>query len=104
MTILEIVKMLLGIDASDISKDNILNHFIKKARDIALGYCNIAELPESYNDVLADFTVYLYKNRDIEGIASKTEGERSVKINQGIPESIRLALPLPKIKVGCSDV
>jgi len=33
---LEIVKMLLGIETSDISKDGILNHFINQALKIAL--------------------------------------------------------------------
>jgi len=46
--VLEIVKMLLGMDISDTSKDNLLNHFIKKATDIILGYCNIDALPEQY--------------------------------------------------------
>ena len=44
---LEIVKMLLGMDISDTSKDNLLNHFIKKATDIILGYCNIDARPNS---------------------------------------------------------
>ena len=100
MTILELVKMLLDIDATDTSKDNILNHFINKAINIILGYCCITELAETYNDVVADFAVYLYKNKDSEGISKKTEGERSIQYEGGIPENIKMALPLPRIKVG----
>jgi hypothetical protein len=97
--VLEIVKMLLGMDISDTSKDNLLNHFIKKATDIILGYCNIDALPEQYHDVAADLAVFLYNNRDLEGITKKTEGEKSLTIINAIPESIRLALPPPRIRV-----
>jgi len=92
--VLEIVKMLLGMDISDTSKDNLLNHFIKKATDIILGYCNIDALPEQYHDVAADLAVFLYNNRDLEGITKKT-----LTIINAIPESIRLALPPPRIRV-----
>ncbi|MEK4988599.1 hypothetical protein NYE46_16540 [Listeria sp. FSL L8-0308] len=34
------------------------------------------------------------------GLIDKQEGERSATYETGIPTSIRLALPLPKIKVG----
>lgn len=104
MTVLETVKMLLEIAVDDISKDNILNHYIKKATDMALGYCNTDFLPETYNGTLADFAVFLYNNRDMEGISRKTEGEISVSMEGAIPKAIRLALPLPKIKVGCGNV
>jgi len=96
---LEIMKMLLGIDVSDILKDNILNHYLNKARDIILGYCNVDMLPVQYDEVVADYAVYLYKNRDSEGMLKKTEGEKSIIYDGAIPQSIKLALPLPKIKV-----
>jgi hypothetical protein len=44
--------------------------------------------------------VYLYKNRDSAGIIKRSEGEKSVTYEEGIPEFIRLSLPLPRIKVG----
>lgn len=94
------MKELLGIEADDDSKDNILTHFLKKAREIIIGYCNISVLPETYDDIVADFAVYLYKNRDSAGIRKRAEGEKSVTYEEGIPDFIRLALPLPKIKVG----
>lgn len=104
MALLETVKMLLGIESDDSTKDTILNHYINKANEIILGYCNVEELPERYHGALADFAVYLYKNRDMEGISKKREGERTVSIEDAIPQSIKLSLPLPKIKVGVTDV
>jgi hypothetical protein len=97
---LDLLKLLLGMDWIDISKDDILNHYLKKARCTILGYCNIENLPAMYDEVVIDYAVYLYKNRDSVGLTDKQEGERSAKYEPGIPASIRFALPLPKIKVG----
>jgi hypothetical protein len=97
---LELLKQLLGIDSFDISRDDVLIHYLKKANSIILGYCNIDLLPSVYDDVVVDYAMYLYKNKDSEGLAQKREGERSATYESGIPQSIRFALPLPKIKVG----
>jgi hypothetical protein len=97
---LELLKQLLGIESFDISRDDILAHYLKKANSIILGYCNLDILPTIFDDVVVDYAMYLYKNKDSEGLAQKREGERSAVYESGIPQSIRLALPLPKIKVG----
>lgn len=60
----------------------------------------MTELSEDYNGTITDFAVYLYKNKDSEGISKKMEGEKSVTFEEGFPDFIKLALPLPKIKVG----
>ena len=100
---LELVKMLLGIDSTDTSKDKILNHYITQANKMALFYCNVVALA-GYDDAIAELAVYLYKNRDSKGYTQKTEGEKSVAFELGIPESIKAALPIPKITVGAADV
>lgn len=102
---LEIVKMLLGIDVADTSKDTILNHFINQALKLVLSYCNVIELPAEFDGTIAELAVYLYKNKDSVGYKQKTEGERSITFEGGgIPEYIKSVLPLPRIKVGTSDV
>ncbi len=99
---LETVKMLLGIDIYDISQDGILNHFINQALKVALAYCNVTELPADYDGTIADLAAYFYSNRDSVGYKQKVQGERSVTYEAGgIPNYIKTALPLPKIKVGC---
>ena len=99
---LEIVKMLLEIGVSDTAKDGILNHFINQAFKVALAYCNVTEFLPEQDDTIADLAVYFYKNRDSLGYKQQVQGERSVTFEGGgIPEFIKLALPLPKIKVGC---
>jgi hypothetical protein len=97
---LDLMKRLLGIDSTDVSKDDIYTHYLNKASSNILGYCNIDLLPSAYEDVVVDYAVYLYKNRDSVGVTQKQEGERAAKYEPGIPASIRLALPLPRIKVG----
>lgn len=97
---LELLKQLLGVGLLDISRDEILAHYLKKASSIILGYCNLNILPTRYDDVVVDYAMYLYKNKDSEGLAQKREGERSATYESGIPQSIRLALPWPRIKVG----
>jgi hypothetical protein len=96
---LELVKMLLGIDSTDTSKDNILNHYINQALMTALFYCNVSDL-SGYDDTIADFAVYLYKNKDSMGYKQKTEGEKSASYESGIPAFIKAALPTPKVTVG----
>ncbi|MFK4345220.1 MULTISPECIES: phage head-tail connector protein [unclassified Paenibacillus] len=98
--LMDLMKQLLGMESTDISKDDILIHYLNKARSNIYGYCNVVELPVEYDDVMVDYAVYLYKNRDSVGLINKHEGERLVTYETGIPASIRLALPLPKIKVG----
>jgi hypothetical protein len=96
---LELMKLLLGISTTDTSLDEILNIFITKATAIIMGYCNVDIIPENYNNVIAQYAVYLYKNRDSEGLTQKTEGEKSVVYEGAIPQSIKLQLPLPRVKV-----
>ncbi|MFK4475705.1 hypothetical protein ABH897_005499 [Paenibacillus sp. RC73] len=97
---LNLLKRLLGMEPTDISKDDILIHYLNKAKVNILGYCNAATLPVEYDHVMIDYAMYLYQNRSSVGLINKQEGERSATYETGIPTNIRLALPLPKIKVG----
>ncbi|MCI1693307.1 head-tail connector protein [Aneurinibacillus aneurinilyticus] len=97
---IDLMKNLLQIESADATRDMILLHYIQKARSNILGYCNVNELPSIYDFIVVDYAVYLYRNRDAVGMTRKTEGEKSVSYEEMIPMSIRLALPLPRIKVG----
>lgn len=97
---LNLLKRLLGVDDSEMYNDDIFQHYLNKARSNIIGYCNIESLPIAYDEVVVDYGLYLYKNKDSVGLMQKQEGERSSTYESGIPQSIRLALPLPRIKVG----
>ena len=58
---LEFLRQLVGMDQFDDSKDIILNHHSKKALNIILSYCNVDSLDTKYDDIVIDFTAYLYK-------------------------------------------
>ena len=98
---LELMKLLIGSKAEDTSLDILLNIFITRASAILTGYCNVDILPANYDSVVAQYAVYLYKNRDAEGLLKKTEGEKSVIYEGAIPYSIKLQIPLPRIRVVC---
>ncbi|SHK42221.1 phage head-tail connector protein [Desulforamulus aeronauticus] len=96
---LDLIKELLGIDLLDTSKDNILNHYLNKSQNAIKSYCNIDLIPESLNGLVVDLAIFFYKNRDSQGVIQQSQGSRSKTIVDGIPESIKSCLPLPKIKV-----
>jgi len=61
----------------------------------------VTELVPEHDDTIAALAVYFYKNRDSLGYKQQVQGERSVTFEGGIPQHIKSALPLPRIKVGC---
>ncbi|MFT4413907.1 phage head-tail connector protein [Fredinandcohnia humi] len=96
------MKRLLEIDDTDLTKDEHLLHYYNRAKIAILHYCNVNELPIQYEETIVDYAIFLYKNRNSEGMNQIRQGERSATYELGIPLSIRSALPLPKIKVGYS--
>ena len=94
---LELVKLLLGI--SDTTKDTLLAHFIEQARLTACALCNVDALPETYDGTVAELAAYLYRHRENVGIHTLKQGERSSTYEDGLPQSILAALPLPKVRV-----
>lgn len=99
---LETMKMLMGV--SDTSKDDIFKHYIDKAILMIKGYWGIEEIPVKYDLIMVDLAIFLYRNRDSEGYKSISQGSRAVSFSEGIPETIKLALPKPRLKVGGKDV
>ncbi len=96
---LNLMRDLLNIDIADTTKDTILEHCLNRAKQSILNYLNIDVLDVSYNSVVVDYAVYLYNNKNNTGLISKRQGERSINIEKGIPDSIKQSLPLPRIRV-----
>lgn len=94
---LETIKEILNMNSED--KDFLLQYYITKAQGIIKGYCGIGFIPQEYESTIIDYAIYLYKNRNEEGIQQIAQGNRSITYINAIPESIRLALPKPKVKV-----
>lgn len=96
---LSLLKLLLGI--TDDSKDALLNHFLEQAGNAACSYCNVDALPERFNGAVVDLAAYLYTTRDSVNLKTKIQGERTLGYFEAvdIPEQIKAALPLPRVRV-----
>lgn len=98
---LNLLKILLQIDGSDISNDAVLNFYITKAKKAIIKFCVISE-DEYFNiDLInqtAELALYFYQNKKSLGLKDMTEGTRSkTYIEEAIPSSILVTLPLPNI-------
>ena len=97
---IEIIKLLLGIETLDTSLDDILAFYKEQAYLMACEYCNVDNLPIKYDNTISLLAVYLYRNKDSLGYKSKSEGEKSISFNSdGIPEYIKVGLPTPRLRV-----
>lgn len=96
MDTLALIKTIL--DISDTTQDTVINFYITKAQNSIKHYCNIDDLAGLDNQV-ADLAMYFYKNKDLVGITQTTQGSRSQTNIDGIPESIKIELPTPKIRM-----
>lgn len=94
------MKQLLEMDVTNESKDEILLHYYERAKRTIHQYCNVNELSEYYQNTHIDLAVYFYKHRNADGLQRKSEGERTLIFEEGIPSHIKSALPLPRIQVG----
>lgn len=94
---LELMKQILNIDVSDNSKDNVLNYYLNRAEKAIIHYLNVSEMPTGYDDVIVALAVMYYNNPS--SAKQQSQGSRSVSFTDGIPNSIKMALPKPRIKV-----
>ena len=105
---LELLKELLNINTEDTSKDTILNFYIEKSTKSIKHYLNIdmtEEEKEEYNNQIVDLAHYYYVNKSSQGYKQFTQGSRSVTLSNNIPDTIKIQLPPPRVKVvGWLDV
>lgn len=103
MDILNLLKELLNIDVTDVSKDTILNFYIKKAKNAIMKYCVLTEeefTSSKLDNQNIELAMYYYQNRKNLGVKSGSEGNKSKSFEyEGIPISIKETLPLPKVKL-----
>ena len=72
MTNLVRVKLLLGIDINDTSKDNIIELYLGFAADEFIQYCHIDEVPAAANNLICDMAVIKYNLNGSEGLGSQS--------------------------------
>jgi hypothetical protein len=99
--ILKIFKIILEMNITDNSKDDLLNFYIVKAKISIMRYCILTE--EQYwflglTNQTAELALYFYKSKKNIGLKSKAEGTRNFTYTEdAIPASILSTLPLPQI-------
>jgi len=78
-----------------------LEHYLDLAKQMAYSLCNTDSLPDCYNNTIVELGMYLFLNKDTLNLKHKQEGERSVSfhVEDGIPDYIKRALPLPRVRV-----
>lgn len=57
------IKILLGIDINDYSKDQVLNTYAEVMAHKVMSYCNIPSIPVQLEDVVAEMTASLYRTQ-----------------------------------------
>lgn len=98
---LERMRKLLELENIIIPEDDILLHYIELAKQMAYSFCNTDSLCEWYDTTIVELAIYLFLNKKELNLKSKTEGERSAsyQVEDGIPEYIKRALPIPRVRV-----
>lgn len=106
MATLDNVKLILGIDSSDTSEDDLLNLYIAKAYDYVIDYCNLDEDKlenddiTKINSISEEIVVYKYQNRGTENLKSETLGSHSVSFKDELPDAITRQLnKIRRVKV-----
>ena len=86
---LKTLKVLLGIEIDDASKDVILNFVMNNVVETILNYCNIDELPKGLINIAYRMAIDLYHNESIGvensklgTVSSIREGDVSTSFNQ----------------------
>lgn len=97
---IDVMKELLGMKVLDDDKDTILEFYIDTAKNTIKSYLNYDD--EDMNNLetqIINLAIYLYKNKDSMGIEQQKQGERSITMKAGIPDTIIQSLPMPRIKI-----
>lgn len=98
---LERMKKLLELEEVDIPNDEVCTQYLELAIKAACRHSNVDELSEAYDNTVVELSIYLYTHKDSLDLKVKQEGERTATFNveNGIPDYIKMALPMPRVRV-----
>lgn len=86
------LKIRLGIDDNDNSKDDILDMVLEDAEAEILDYCKRSILLPKMESLKRNLAITYYNRQGSEGESSRSEGGVSVSYSNEIPESIKSRL------------
>lgn len=87
-TILSAVKTLLGIAASDTTKDAVLGLLIGQAEIEAKTYCHLSDLPRDLKPVVCQMAIVKYGRMGTEGLNSESYSGVSFNYSDEYPAPI----------------
>lgn len=102
MAVLDDLHILLNVD---VSKDPILDLYIRKAVTLITNYLNATitvppvDIETTYPDAVIEYTVLCYNKRGNEGVKSFGQGSRSGTYEDNLPSSVKALLPLPSVRM-----
>jgi hypothetical protein len=82
------VKLMLEIDSTDNSYDNLLNLYISRATKYVLRYCNALETTLELDEIIEDVTVFRYRSKGVENLKSEGKGSLSETYIESLPKDI----------------
>ena len=88
----ERIKMLLGIDVADTSKDVLIDYLIEDAIDEVVLYCNLKSYEVRLNSIVIKMVLQNYNKAKIQGITSQTYSGVSETYTDGYTQDIMTQL------------
>ena len=86
------LKRKVGIDATDTSKDTLLEGVLLDAQDEFLAYTNRTEIPTAAEIVVVSLAAYNYTKIGFNGIASQSYSGVSETYSDGYPKELETQL------------
>jgi len=102
MAILDDVKTLVGIDLLDISRDDLLNIYIRRGITLITKYLRktvTEDIETVYPDALIEYVVQVYRKKGNEGLKSYGQGSRLGSYGEELSDSVKSLLPSPSIRM-----
>ena len=95
MTALEtdVLKRLLGIEASDTSQDVVIQFLLENVDEIIRNYCNVDKIPDGLRYTAYRMAVDMYRNEQLgstgtqKPVSSISEGDTSVSFSGSLYET-----------------
>lgn len=97
MSVLDDVKTLLGSD-----DEGVLNIYIRRGTTLIINYLKVdstVDIQILYPDAVIQYAIECYRQRGNEGIKQFSQGSRSGTLTDGLSQSVKDLLPLPKIRL-----
>lgn len=86
---LDKIKLLIGIAATDTTKDSLIQLLLDQAESEFLQYTNQSEMPQSAGNIIIEMAIIKYNLIGSEGLASQSYSGMSETYSQYPPQLIK---------------